>query len=444
MSNPSRGSVHHCLTALAVVLTLAPRASIALQGLEVFASAARERNPAALEAGANLREKDAEADVALGRVLPGISFLGRYDRNQYSSAIDLGAVGGPNRTIALLPNNQWTGVATATVPLLDLGNFERIAAARTGTEAAARQLDATRLDVEAAVAQSYYQLVASVALVGASKAALQVSREALRLAEEHYRAGTAAVLEVDRARAEVEQRVQQVASAELQVAVSSRALGSASGVSPDLSTSIELDPDLRPEAPLAELEKDVPNVPAVVAAARVTRNAEQLATAQRLTLVPSIAGFFAETGSNAPGFVGQDWSYQGGVTLTWSLDLTTFANIRRQDATADVERARELRTWLFSGDSIHQQWNTVAAGIARSRAARAGRQAAFEAAEQARTRYAVGNITQLDLLQAQRDAFTADVSRIQADAELANARAQLRLATGRSLVASTNERNARP
>jgi len=50
----------------------------------------------------------------------------------------------------------------------------------------------------------------------------------------------------------------------------------------------------------------------VVAAARVTRNAEQLATAQRLTLVPSIAGFFAETGSNAPGFVGQDWSYQGG------------------------------------------------------------------------------------------------------------------------------------
>ncbi len=443
MFNPTRRAVH-CLAALALVVTLAPRASIALQRLEVFAAGARERNPAALEAGANLREKGAEADVALGRVLPGISFVGRYDRNQYSSEIDLGAVGGPNRTIVLLPRNQWTGIATATVPLLDLGNFERIAAARTGTEAAARQLDATRLDVEAGVAQSYYQLVASIALVAASIEALQVSREALRLAQEHYRAGTAAVLEVDRARAEVEQRVQQAASAELQVAVSSRALGSASGVSPDLSSSVELDPDLRPEAPLAEFEKELPSVPAVVAAARATRNAEQLATAQRLTLVPSIAGFFAETGSNAPGFVGQDWSYQGGVTLTWSLDLTTFANIRRQDASADVERARELRTWLSSGDAIHQQWNTVAAGIAKSRAARAGRQAAFEAAAQARTRYAVGNITQLDLLQAQRDAFTADVSRIQADAELANARAQLRLASGRSLVESPKERNALP
>jgi len=86
----------------------------------------------------------------------------------------------------------------------------------------------------------------------------------------------------------------------------------------------------------------------------------------------------------------------------------------------------------------------VAAGIAKSRAARAGGRAAFQAAAQARSRYAVGNIAQLDLLQAQRDAFTADVNRIQADAELANARAQLRLAAGRSLVESTNERNALP
>ena len=42
-------------------------------------------------------------------------------------------------------------------------------------------------------------------------------------------------------------------------------------------------------------------------------------------------------------------------------------------------------------------------------------------------------------LHAQREAFIADVNRIQADAELANARAQLRLPSSRSLVASTKE-----
>jgi outer membrane protein TolC len=433
-----------CLGALTLVLALPIRQATALQRLEVFAAGAREKNPSALEASANLRERGAEADLARGRVLPGISFAGEYDRNQYTSSVDLSAFGGPSQTILLLPKNAWTGTGTLTVPLVNLANFQRIAAARSTSEGAAFQLDATRLQVEANVAQSYYQLVANVALVAAANDSLQVSREALRLAQERLRAGTAAVLEVDRARADVEQRVQQLASAELQVALASRALRSASGVTPDLSGSVELNPDLSPEPPLAEFEKELPTVPAVAAAARTRRAAEQLATAQRLTLFPSMTAFASEIGSNNPGFTGHTWVYQAGVRLTWSVDLTTLANIRAQDASADAERARELRTWLSSGDSIHQQWNTVAAGIARSISARAGQQAAAEAAQQARTRYAVGNITQLDLLQAQRDAFTADVNRIQADADLINARVQLRLATGRSLVESSKDKAAQP
>src|SRR5260370_24808757 len=130
MFNPARRSVH-CLAAFALVLTQGPRASIALQRLEVFAAAARERNPAALEASANLRQSDAAADAALGRVLPGISLSGRYARNQYAAEINLGAFGGPNRTIVLLPDDQWTGVATAIVPLVDLPNCQPIAAPTT-------------------------------------------------------------------------------------------------------------------------------------------------------------------------------------------------------------------------------------------------------------------------------------------------------------------------
>src|SRR5207237_7634475 len=103
--------------------------------------------------------------------------------------------------------------------------------------------------------------------------------------------------------------------------------------------------------------------------------------------------------------------------------------------------ARELRATLSAGDAIHREWNTVLAGNARSREARAGREAAGHASAQARERYRAGTITQLDLLQAQPDAFTAEVSRIQADADLVNARAQLRLSSGQSLLAS-NGRNA--
>ena len=72
-----------------------------------------------------------------------------------------------------------------------------------------------------------------------------------------------------------------------------------------------------------------------------------------------------------------------------------------------------------------------------------GRAAAVHAADLARQRYQVGTITQLDLLQAQRDAFSAEVSRIQADADLVNARVQLRLASGQSLLAATDRQEGR-
>jgi outer membrane protein TolC len=77
---------------------------------------------------------------------------------------------------------------------------------------------------------------------------------------------------------------------------------------------------------------------------------------------------------------------------------------------------------------------TVRTDIARSRAARVQAEVSARAAEHALERYRVGEGTQLDLLQAQRDAFAAEAGRIQADADLVDARAQLRLAAGESLL----------
>jgi outer membrane protein TolC len=122
------------------------------------------------------------------------------------------------------------------------------------------------------------------------------------------------------------------------------------------------------------------------------------------------------------------------VALTWAFDLTTAANIRSQDALTAAASAREEGARLAARDAIHRAWNTVRTGIARSRSARAQLEASARAGELARDRYSVGAATQLDLLQAQRDAFGAEVARVQADADLVNARAQLRIAAGQSLL----------
>jgi len=421
---------------LFVLLVLHSPPSPALQPLETFLAGAQERNPDELEASATARQQEAEALSALGRVLPGMAANGSYTRNQYSSTVTLALPGQPSQSVTLLPRDEWNGSATVTVPLVDLAGFRRVSAANSSAKSAAFQRGATWLQVQGQVAQDYYQLVADLALVEASRAALEVSREGLRLAAARLRSGVAAVLEVDRARADVEQQFQQLAAAELQVALAARALESASNVRPDASGAVALIDDLHPEPELAFFAKELAALPSVAAAAANTEAAAAEANARRFALVPRIAGTFTGLGTNTPGFVAHDWYYQAALTATWSFDLTRVGDIKSQDAAVDVTLARELRTTLAARDAIHREWNTVVAGIARSRSARAGREAAFHAAEQARERYRTGTITQLDLLQAQRDAFNAEVSRIQADADLINARLQLRLSAGRGLLAA--------
>jgi outer membrane protein TolC len=412
---------------MAAVLLLASPAR-ALQPLEVFVAAARDRNPDGEKARANLTVQRAEADVALGRQLPGVTVRGEYGRNQYAAAVDL--IG---KRYALQPLNEWTGSATLNVPLIDLASFARIAAARTNADSYARRLEATLLDIESRTAQDYYQLLANRALVSVAERYVEVSRENLRITEAKLAAGAATRLEVDRAAADVEQQVHQLASARLQLALSARDLASTTSIEPDISPEADPFDDLHPEGDLYLFEAELPNVPSVMAAAAATIAAQQQADSQRFALLPSISGSFTEYGTNAPGFQPSSWYFQAGIGFTWSFDLTSVANIRSGDASAAVAQAQEVRTSLDAGDTIHRFWQTVRAGIAQSRAARAGRDAAVHASEQARAQYLAGTATQLDLLQALRDAFSAEVTRIQDDANLLNARGQLRLATGRSL-----------
>jgi outer membrane protein TolC len=411
---------------------LAASPAMALQPLEVFIAAAHEQNPDAQRARANLAEQNAQADVALGRQLPGVSVQATYLRNQYQVSLTVPIT--PPQTFTILPKNEWQGSATVTVPLVNLANFWRIAAAKTNAESYARTLAASILAVESQTVQDYYQLLANVALVAAAQNYLEVSRENLRLTQSKLRAGTATRLDVDRAVADVEQQVQQLAAARLQVALAARDLQSTSSITPDLSSSVELTDDLHPESDLSTWEADLPNVPSVAAAVASTRAAQQQADSYKLALVPWFSGSFTQYNTNAPSFEPSRWYYQAAVTANWAFDLTYIANIRSYGAAAAAARASEERTRLNAGDAIHRYWQTVLADIAQSRSARAGRDAAVHASEQARVQYQAGTATQLDLLQAERDAFRAEVTRIQDDANLLNSRAQLRLSAGRSLL----------
>ena len=167
-------------------------------------------------------------------------------------------------------------------------------------------------------------------------------------------------------------------------------------------------------------------------AAAAERSAgERGATAQRLALLPTLGGSVSERYTNAVGFLnGHHETYTALLTVGWAIDFSSLPAIRARVADADAARAREEATQLGVGDGIFRAWSTIEADIVRSRSARTQAAVAARASEVARTRYRSGVGTQLELIQADRDAFAAEAGRIQADADLLNARRQLRLISG--------------
>ena len=318
-----------------------------------------------------------------------------------------------------------------TVPLVDLARFTRVGAAKRAAEAAAHRQEAVARETEAQVVQLYYQLVANLALADAARKALEVVQLNLRMTEEAGRAGTSTALDVDRARAEVERQGQLLTGAELAVRLAARALASRTGVLADTAASPRLDDELHGEPPLAGFLDRTAQNPEVRAAQARRSAAETSARAQRLTLVPALTGTVSERYTNATGFLGGHHdAFTAGLSLVWALDFATVPAIRARDAETAAARAREAQAQLEIGDAIFRAWSTVEADIARSRSARVQATVSVRAADIARARYRSGAGTQLDMIQADRDAFTAQAARIQADANLLNARRQLRLLAG--------------
>lgn len=414
-------------------LTLAAPA-LALQPLESFVKSARVKNPDNNESKAQLLQQEGQQGLTLARILPGLTAKGTAVHNQYNAVVDFTlAPGEPPRKLVIQPYNQLLGNIGLTVPLVDLASFVRLSSQGAATEAASLRMRGVQLATESSVAQSYYQLVANVALKEASVRALDVARANLELTQQRFQVGQAASLDVDRANAEVERQVQQLALAELQLAIGVRSLQSLTGMAPDMAGVPKLQDDLAAAPPLEKFSPPDTELPNLAAAMKAQEASRKALTASKLAFLPTLNLIASEQLTNATGFTGRWNAYAVGFGLSWQLDYSLFANVKLAGGGLAAARAQEDRARLASRDAIYRSWHTVSANIARARSARVQATTSTRAAELAQDRYQVGAATQLDLLQAQRDAFSAQVAEIQAAADLANSRAQLQLAAGQEL-----------
>ncbi len=412
--------------AAVTVFALATEAQ-ATQPLEEFLNESKTHGFDAREVEATLRQREAESRVALGRLLPALSARGVYTRNQYEVAANF-----QGATLVIQPQDQLDAFFQIDVPLFDLSSYYRHRAARAIARSATEQRDATGIDVQRLVSRAYFQLLGAYGLVQASGKSVATAESNLRDVEIRKSAGAATELDRERARANIERARQDVTDAQLLVELAGRNLETLSGVTPTPPTTFPTD-DLHPEPPLAQWLARSGETPHDRAARELSQAATEQKRAATAAFLPVLAGSAQERLTNATGFSGRNAAYLLQLTLSWRLDYGTLANADAAAAARDLAQIREERGHRGVSDAIFEAHRRVDAGIGKSRAARAQAVAATHAAELAHERYVAGVATQLDVTQAQRDAFLADASRIQADADLSFARASLRLASGSAL-----------
>ncbi len=411
---------------LASLVLLTTGNAAATQPLESFLERAKTHSFDAREASATERQRLSEADAAVGRLVPSFSARGVYTRNQYEAAVQLP---GTATRLVITPLNQLDAFLQLDVPIVDLASYHRYKAASALAASATEQKGATTIDVGRSVARSYYQFLGAEALLRSAQESVKAAEANLRSVDDRRSAGAATDLDHERAAASVARAEQDLADAELSKALAARALETLSGLSP-VPAEASAEDDLRGEGELGNWLSLAAATPGQRVAQKLGEAAEQNRKAANRALFPTLAGSAQERITNATGFSGRTSAYTLQLVLSWRLDYGTIASNDAQSAALDVQRVRVERTRRAAEDAAFEAFRRVEAGVVKSRAARAQASAAARAAALSTDRYGAGVATQLDVTQAQREAFLAAAAKIQADADLAFSRASLRLASG--------------
>ena len=415
--------------AFAVVAVFGPSEAAAQQPLHVFLDAASDGSLDLRQSRASHAQAEATVHQARARLLPNGAITGSYTRNEVEVSFEFPPGSGNLATIQAY--DQVAATFVLNVPLIDVAGWAQYFQTEEMAGAADAQVDLTQQNVEVGVVQLWHQLVATRALLDAAQRSIEVAESAHRNASARVEVGAAAPLELFRATAELERARQVLADAELQSALAARNLQNVTGLTPD-DTVAALDDDGHEERPLPEFLGHADELPLVRAARRQRSAAETGRTGAWLAFAPTVSGQLVERVTNASGF-GPNSQWQATLNATWSLDFARPAAVMAQDAALDVANVQLERAEQQAQTAIFEAWHRVRAARAMLASARAAEEATTRAAADARSLFEAGAATQLEQIQAERDRFSAEVSRIQATANLRVARAALRLQSGLAL-----------
>ena len=423
------------LAVFVALLALAPARAHAIQPLGEFLGAARKHNHDNREAALTGRLREQQVAQARWDFTPTVNATAAYTRNQYEVKVTLpGADPASPTTRTITPYNQLDAQLTLTQPILDIGLVRNIQIQRANVASGAARVASTRLQVELDIAEAYFQVVAAEAFIRAAHEVVQAATASLAVVEQRASAGVASDLDRRRAEVEVERGNKSIADADFNLAIARQRLVSLSGLAPEAG-ELALAVSLLPEPPLTSfLDGRIDQVASVRAAASEASAADITVRSASAAFYPTLSASAGERFTNATGFLGKYAIASASLNLGWRFDLAVIPQLRAAKVQAELAGVRVDRARQLAHDQIHRAWHQVKAALARARSARVERDTSRAAFKQAHQRYEAGTGIFLEVTQAERDAFSAQISLIQANADLAHARIALRLSAGRQIA----------
>lgn len=407
----------------------APPGPVALPSLEAFLAAAATHAPSIRVSEATVDQREREHDHAVLGLLPVLRASASYTRNQYEASTAIPQADGSVVKVTITPEDQLVAEIRVDVTLLDAPAIRRIGAADSQREQARLDVADATLAARRDVLRAYYARVAAESVERAAERALEAARANAKVIATRLDAELATELDALRADAEVDRRIQDVGAAHRQVLLAGRKLESLTGL-PPVGAAPELAPDLTPLGDVTPSRARVADLPAVRSADAGVDVASANATSSWLVLVPRINGFASERFTNASGF-GQSPAWAVGLSAEWALDPAAIGQGRVDSAGVKVAQARRDQVVAAATDAFLDAEADVETLRLDALAARTEEATSKRAAQIAVAEWQAGKATALDVLLANRDAFQAEVARVQADANLELARALFDASFGR-------------
>jgi outer membrane protein len=404
---------------------------------------AQQHQPQLWQARANAEAASARADELRAPILPQLTLTAGYQRTTANFVARPGSVPSAftmgQSSTSLDSFNFWTSGLTLNQYIWDFGvTTDRWRSSRAAAESLNQTSRAVEQQIIAGVRTAYFNARAQLSLI-------QVARENLANLELHLKqiegfaaAGTRPKIDLAQARADRAQGQVQLISAQNAYAVAKAQLNQAIGETG--TTDYDVQDEALPPIPgedgdLAALLADALHArPELAALERQIRAQELLVSSAKGAYGPALGAAMSVTDSGVE-LTNLTWNWNASLNLSWGLfqGLLTRSQVREAKANLSVVQAQ--RAGIVNQVRVEVEQAQLQVRAAKATIAAVG-EALFNSRERLRLaegRYqsGVGNV--IELGDAQVAAATAAAQSIQAEYNLATARAALLKALGRGL-----------